>query len=422
MTVVLTVLLILTFLGCSAFFSASETAITAASKAKLHNLAKAGNKKAHIIRDLQKELGIVISAMLMGNTLFNAMAVSLTTAIFLSILGSEGVAYASLIMGALIIIYAEVMPKIVVVQQAERFLLRVATPLYWILRLLRPITAAINNIVRLKLRILGITTPKDMGGHASVDELRGVIDLHLGPGHDVPHERAMLKSILDLGSIQVDAIMVHRKNVTMIDASLPMSEIVDQVLSSPFTRLPLWKDNPDNIIGVIHIRSFIRAIRSHVDDINKVDISMLLTKPWFVPETTDLLDQLLAFRERREHFAIVVDEYGALMGIVTLEDILEEIVGEISDESDVLVRGIRPQDDGSYVVDGSVTIRDLNRQCEWDLPPDLAATVGGLILYETRLIPEVGQAFLLHSFRFEILRKHRNQITLLRISPYQEES
>lgn len=421
MTIILAVLIILVFLGCSAFFSASETAITAASKAKLHQLAKEGSKKAATVRDLQKDLGVIISAMLMGNTLFNSMAVSLTTAILMTLLGSEGVAYASLIMGALIIIYAEVMPKILAVQQPERFLLRVATPLYWVLKFLRPITLAINGIARFNLHLFGFKSPKAMSGHASVDELRGVIDLHLGPGNDVPHERAMLKSILDLGSVQVDAIMVHRKNVTMIDASRPMSEIADQILSSPFTRLPLWKDDPDNIIGVIHAKSFLRAIRAHLNDIEKVDLTSILTKPWFVPDTTDLLDQLLAFRERREHFAIVVDEYGALMGIVTLEDVLEEIVGEISDESDVLVRGIRPQEDGSFIVDGSVTIRDLNRQCEWNLPHDPAATVGGLILYETRLIPDVGQVFLLHNFRFEILRRHRNQITLLRVSPHQEE-
>ncbi|MEI8296366.1 MAG: transporter associated domain-containing protein, partial [Alphaproteobacteria bacterium] len=218
--------------------------------------------------------------------------------------------------------------------------------------------------------------------------------------------------------VQVDEIMVHRKNVTMIDVKRQTSEIVEQILSSPFTRIPLWKDDPDNIVGIIHAKALLRAVRAHLGDLSELNILAIAAKPWFVPNSTDLLNQLQVFRERREHFAIVVDEYGAFMGIVTLEDVLEEIVGEISDEHDILVRGVRPQSDGSYIVDGPITIRDLNRQCDWDLPDEPAATVGGLVLYEARLIPEVGQVFLLHGFRFEILRRHRNQITLLRITPY----
>jgi Mg2+/Co2+ transporter CorB len=412
--------LILLFLGCSAFFSASETAITAASKAKLHQLAKDGDKRAAMLRDLQKDLGVIISAMLMGNTLFNAWAVSLTTAVLVSLMGSEGVAYASIVMGSLIIIYAEVMPKILAVQTPERFLLRTAFFLKFLLKILRPVTMAINLIARFNLRLLGVKTKGDVAAHATIEELRGIIDLHHGPGQDVPQERAMLKSILDLGSVQVDEIMVHRKNVTMIDMTRSATEIVEQILSSPFTRIPLWKDDPDNIVGVIHAKALLRAVRAHPGDLNELNILAIAAKPWFVPNSTDLLNQLQAFRERREHFSIVVDEYGAFMGIVTLEDVLEEIVGEISDEHDVLVRGIRPQSDGSYIVDGSVTIRDLNRQCDWDLPDEPAATAGGLVLYEARLIPEVGQVFLLHGFRFEILRRHRNQITLLRVTPHQE--
>jgi Mg2+/Co2+ transporter CorB len=227
----------------------------------------------------------------------------------------------------------------------------------------------------------------------------------------------MLKSILDLGSVQVSEIMIHRKNVTMIDASESPASIVEQVLASPFTRLPLWKGDPDNIIGVINAKALLRAVQSHAGNINDLDIESIATKPWFVPDSTDLLEQLQAFRSRREHFAIVVDEYGSLMGIVTLEDILEEIVGDISDEHDIAVRGVRPQADGSYVVDGSVTIRDLNRQFEWELPDEEASTIAGLVLYEIRQIPEVGQVFMLYGFRFEILRRHRNQIALLRITP-----
>lgn len=211
--------------------------------------------------------------------------------------------------------------------------------------------------------------------------------------------------------------MIHRKNVTMIDASDSPETIVEQMLACPFTRVPLFKNDPENVIGVINAKALLRAVQAQGGQVSKLDITTIASPPLFVPESTDLLEQLQAFRNRREHFALVVDEYGSIMGIVTLEDILEEIVGEISDEHDVTVRGVRAQEDGSYIVDGSVTIRDLNRQFEWDLPDEDAATIAGLVLYEVRLIPEVGQAFMLAGFRFEILRRHRNQITLLRITP-----
>jgi Mg2+/Co2+ transporter CorB len=400
----------------SAFFSAAETAITAASKAKLHQLSKDGDERATIIKHLQNNLGLVISAFLMGNTLFNTLSVSVATALLIQIVGQEGVAYASLLMGALIIIYAEVTPKICAVQNAEKFLLKSARAINFLFKFLQPLLKTINIIARISVRPFGIKTSLNADSHATVEELRGVIDLHHGPGSDVAEERAMLKSILDLGSVQVDEIMIHRKNVTMINIEQPASKIVDQVLESPFTRIPLWQENSDNIVGVIHAKALLRAVKSQ-PELDKLEILSVAAKPWFIPESTDLLEQLKAFRERREHFAIVVDEYGSLLGIVTLEDILEEIVGDISDEHDINVKGVRPQVDGSYIIDGSVTIRDLNRQFDWNLPDAEASTIAGLILYKVRRITDVGQVFMLCGFRFEILRRQRNQITLIRVTP-----
>lgn len=411
--------LIVFCLGCSAFFSAAETAVTAASKPHMHQLAKKGNQRAAYIRDLQNDLGVVISIMLMGNQIFNSGAIALTTVFFGQLFGSFGAAIATMTTTTLIIIYVEVMPKILAVQGPERFLLKTASVLKLILTLLRPVAALINFFARYNLRLFGVKANMNAASHATVEELRGVIDMHQGPGNDVANERAMLKSILDLGSVQVCDIMVHRKNVTMIDLSRSPQEIVDQVLSSPFTRLPLWQENSDNIVGIIHAKALLRAVRAHTGDLNDLNILAIANKPWFTPDTTDLLDQLTAFRERREHLAIVVDEYGAFQGIVTLEDVLEEIVGEVSDEHDVTTRGIRPQPDGSYIVDGSITIRDLNRQCDWDLPDDEAATIAGLILHETRSIPEAGQSFLLHGFQMDVIRRTRNQITLVRIRAYE---
>lgn len=411
----ITIGIIFVLLGLSAFFSACETAITAVSRAKMHHFAKIGNKKAAIIVDLHKQLGSVISVLLTFNTMINAVSVSLATGLLISLIGSEGMAFASVLMGALILIYAEVMPKMLALTNPDRLLLFSAKFLLFIFNLLRSFNTFLNFFARVSLRMFGFKISSQEGLYSSIDEVRGVIDLHQGPGQDVPHERAMLKSILDLGSVQLNEIMIHRKNVTMINADEPVQKIVDKVLSSPFTRLPLWESNPENIIGIVNAKALLRYVRIHEGKLDQLDIRDIVTPPWFVPESTDLLEQLLAFRKKREHFAIVVDEYGSLMGIVTLEDILEEIVGDITDEHDVAVRGVRPQKDGSVIVDGSVTIRDLNREFDWDLPDENAATIAGLLLHHFRMIPAVGQVFVLGKFRLEVLRRQRNQITLIHI-------
>ena len=258
----------------------------------------------------------------------------------------------------------------------------------------------------------------------SAEELRGAIELHRGAEtaekEEVRHERAMLRSILDLGEVPVSDIMTHRRNLVTIDAGQQPAHIVDEVLASPYTRLPLWKDDPDNIVGVLHAKALLREVRAHGGQLDPVDVVALAAQPWFIPDTTTLLDQLQAFRERREHFALVVDEYGSLMGVVTLEDILEEIVGDISDELDVNVAGVKPQPNGSYIIDGWVTIRDLNREFEWRLPDDKASTIAGLVLHEARKIPDVGQVFTFYGFRFEILRRQRHQIAAIRVTPPSE--
>lgn len=253
-----------------------------------------------------------------------------------------------------------------------------------------------------------------------MEELRGAIELHSGEGAEAPEEakreRAMLRSILELNDVAVSEIMTHRRNLATVDAGLPAARVLDEALASPYTRLPLWKDDPDNIIGVIHAKALAREARAHAN-IDEIDVSALAAKPWFIPDSTTLFDQLQAFRERREHFALVVDEYGALMGVVTLEDILEEIVGDITDELDVQVAGVRRQPGGACIVDGWVTIRDLNREFEWRLPDDKASTIAGLVLHEARMIPDVGRSFTFYGFRFDILRRKRHQITAVRVTP-----
>jgi Mg2+/Co2+ transporter CorB len=345
------------------------------------------------------------------------MAASLATSALIGLFGEAGVAYATLGMTLLVLIFAEVLPKTYALNYPDRTALLVAPALRRIVLVFGPVVHTIQWIVVGTLRLFGreLTVPHSVEAHE--EELRGAIELHRGEDSEIRDERRMLRSVLELGDVEVGEIMTHRSKVVMVDSSLPPPEVVEQVLASPYTRIPLWRDDPDNIVGVLHAKALLRAVNTHRDGLDSLDIESLASAPWFIPDTTVLLDQLHAFRRRREHFALVVDEYGAFMGVVTLEDILEEIVGDISDEHDVAVPGVRPQADGSFVVAGNVTLRDLNREFEWSLPDENATTLAGLILHEARMIPEPGQVFEFYGFRFRILRRVRNQITWVRLTP-----
>jgi Mg2+/Co2+ transporter CorB len=227
----------------------------------------------------------------------------------------------------------------------------------------------------------------------------------------------MFRGVLDLADLDVSQIMVHRKQIDMIDAGLPMAEIIEMALSFSHTRIPLYKDNTENIIGVLHARDLMAAVIRAKGDVKSVDVMAIVREPWFIPDTSNLKYQLAAFLKKKAHFALVVDEYGALQGLVTLEDILEEIVGEIDDEHDAVLTALRRQSDGSIHVDGDLAIRDLNRTMDWDLPDEDAVTIAGLVIHEARTIPEPGQTFIFYGRKFQIMRKQRNQITAIKISP-----
>ncbi|MBL6929391.1 MAG: HlyC/CorC family transporter [Rhodospirillales bacterium] len=408
---------IVVLLGLSAFFSGAETALTAASRPLIHQLEQTGNTRAAIVNRLYADRPRLISALLLGNNLVNILAAALATRIMLDLFGDAGVAYATLVMTGMVLIFAEIIPKTYAFRNANDMALGVAPLVRVIVFLFHPVIRALLWLVRGIFRAFGADIRDDDAIGGGEEELRGAIELHDGDETAVRHERAMLRSVMDLADVQVGEIMVHRKNLIMIDADGSPEEVVSEALASPYTRIPLWRETPDNIVGILHAKALLRAVQERKGDTAGLDVVEIAAEPWFIPEYTPLLDQLQAFRERREHFAMVVDEYGSLMGIVTLEDILEEIVGDISDEHDVTVSGVRAQPDGSYVVNGDVTIRDLNRQFEWTLPDEEAATVAGLVLHETRRIPDVGQTFIFHDIRFEILRRQRHQITSVRITP-----
>ena len=413
--IIILIAVIVLLLIASSFFSGSETALTAASEARMRALAKRGDKNASTVEKLLLRKDRLISSLLIGNNLVNVVGTSLATSIAIAFLGESGVVVASLVMTFILVIFAEVMPKTYAVNNADRFALAVSKIVNVIVILLTPLSWGLERITQ------PITKRNGNDEDGREEELRGMIQLHGADATDAEarEQSAMLSSVLDLGEVTVDEVMTHRGSVEMIDAESAPEDALRQVMESPYTRHPVYSGKPENIIGVLHVKALLRGLDKAAEDtINgakNINIAETATAPYFVPETALLIDQLQAFRNRREHFAIVVDEYGDFRGIITLEDILEEIVGEIDDEHDITIPGLLPQDDGSWIVEGQVTIRDLNRALNWELPDDDAATIAGLILNETRTIPVPGQEFRFHETRFRVLRRDRNKIERIRI-------
>jgi Mg2+/Co2+ transporter CorB len=416
MTIWYSAIAVALLLVASAFCSGSETAMTAASRARLHHLVTEGHHRASLVRSLLDKKENLIGSLLVANNLVNILAATLAADVMIRIAGDAGVAYATLVMTALVVIFGEVMPKTYAIRDPDRVALLVAPGVRLLVLALSPLTRLVEWLVNRFLGLFGVPAQPDPLS-SWVDALRGTIALHAEAGGVEKHERDMLGGILDLADVEVSEIMTHRKNMETIDADRPIEQILEQVVASPHSRLPVWRGDPDRIVGVLHGRDLLAAVQAQGGDLAKIDLAGLCSPPWFIPDTTPLRKQLIAFRQQRQHLALVVDEYGDLEGLVTLEDIIEEIVGEIEDEKDVETMGIEPQDDGSVLVDGWVTVRDLNRRFDWKLPDQEAATVAGLVIHEAQRIPEVGQSFAFHGFRFEVLRRQRNQIVLLRVVP-----
>ncbi len=408
---------IVVLLMLSAFFSGSETALTAVSRARMHALEQEGNTQAKRVNTVLASPEKMIGTVLLGNNLVNILASALTTSLLINMFGEFGVAYATAVMTVLVVIFAEVLPKTYALAESDRAALMLARPMSFIIWFLTPFTAAIAMIVRLIFRL----TPSRNDDAANIlarhEELRGTIDLSHREGAMARHDKDMLGGVLDLQELQVVDIMVHRTKMETVRADDPPPRIVEQVVKSQFTRVPVWKDQPENIVGVLHTKDMLSALAAAGWDAERLDIMSFISPPWFVPDQTGLKDQLDAFLKRKAQLALVVDEYGEVQGLITLEDILEEIVGQIADEHDIHDAAIRAQSDGSVLADGTLAIRDLNRHMDWDLPDEEATTVAGLVIHEAQTIPEPGQAFTFYGYRFEILRKSRNKITSLRIRP-----
>lgn len=412
----LTILAIMVLIIVSAFFSGSETALTAASRARMHAFEKAGDQRAAIVQRLIQTRERLLGALLLGNNLVNILASALATSLFITLFGDTGVVYATLVMTAVVLVFAEVMPKTLAISNPDRFALTVSPIVRIIVAVFSPVVIAIEAFVKLVLNRFGANIG-DQDILSAHEELRGTVDLQHSEGGLVKDDRDRIGGLLDLNELEVSDIMVHRTGMMVLNADESPSALVDMALASPYTRIPIWRGDPDNIVGVLHAKDLLRSLQAQSGNVEKLDIMEIATKPWFVPDTTSLKAQLNAFLKRKVHFALVVDEYGEVQGLVTLEDILEEIVGEIADEHDVEIQGVVPQPDGSVNVEGTVPVRDLNRAMDWSLPDEEATTIAGLVIHAVQTIPEPGQAFTFYGFRFRILRRQRNRITSLRITP-----
>lgn len=414
------ILVIFALIAASAFFSGSETALTAASRARMHSLSNQGDKRAGLVSLLIERRDRLIGALLIGNNLVNILASSLTTSLFLGLFGDSGVAIATLVMTVVLVIFSEVLPKSWAISSPDRFALTVAPFVRVFVLVVGPLSSLVNFIVRGLLAIFGLSLSKEAPMLSAHEELRGAVDLLHREGSVVKADRDRLGGVLDLGELEVSDIMIHRTAMRGVNADDPPEVAVRAVLESPYTRMPLWRGSTDNIIGVVHAKDLLRALAEPNVEPNNLEIVKIAQKPWFVPDTTNLKDQLAAFLRRKVHFAVVVDEYGEVQGIVTLEDIIEEIVGDISDEHDLEIQGVRQEADGSIVVDGTVPIRDLNRALDWNLPDEEATTIAGLVIHESKSIPEERQAFTFYGKRFIVMKREKNRITKLRIRPAEE--
>ena len=394
----------------SAFFSSSETALTAVSEARIHELALQGNKRANIIEKILAKKEKMISTILIGNNLVNIVVSVYATSFAISFFGELDLIFVTILLTIFLVIFAEVMPKTYAFNNADKLALAVAPVINIFILILTPATFITEMLSKI------VSKPKIKDEEAQTEELRGMIRLHAGNESRGKERSKMMSSMLDLDEVTIEAVMTHRGGVTMIDIAEEPEDAFKIIGESPYTRIPIYSGTPDNIIGILHAKELFRTLRRrNFKDINSVKLSELMSQPYFAPETTLLLDQLEVFKTRREHFAVVVDEYGDFRGIVTLEDIIEEIVGEIDDETDIKVKGVKAQPDGSFIIDGSVTIRDLNRSLGWYLPDQNANTIAGLVLYESKTIPEPGQEFRFHNIRFRILQKKANFISQLRL-------
>lgn len=409
----LLLLFIIFLIVISGTMSGSETALTAVSKPRIVSKAKQGSKRAVYVKDLINNKENIITSLLLSNNLVNIFASSLATVFLYDIFGVTGVLYATILMTTLIVIFAEVLPKIYSINRPNRTALFIAPVIYYLNKLLSPLVYIINLVSKIFLKNIIIKSENTLD-EESEEELKGMIDLYQTSNPDSIHEKEMLQSILNLNDTTVEEVFTHRKNIYSINIDSNNQTLIKKINTSNFTRIPFWKNNPENIIGVLDTRSL--DINMTIKISIKNEILKLLKKPWFIPETTNLLDQLVSFKKKKEHLSLVVDEYGELLGIITLEDIIEEIVGEIVDELDKPSEDIIINNQGKIITNGSKNIKELFKEFSIDIPNTDAVTIGGHVMNLAKKIPLYGETIKDDFFTYKVLSHSRKQILRLEIS------
>lgn len=396
----------------SGFFSGSETGLTSISRAKIHKLKMEGNRRAIAVSSLHDQMEKLIGAILLGNNVVNIAASALATALAISIFGEGGVVIATVVMTVLVLVFAEVLPKTYAVRHSEQVALAVAPILTVVTRVLGPATTAVHYAVDRMISLLSIAPKTDM---SAGDVLRGTVEMYHEEGSMLTEDKEMLSGVFDLVDTEVREVMKRRSEIVSINVNEPVETNARFVADCRHSRIPVWEDSPDRIIGVLHVKDLFRVIHAEAKTPADIDMRSLIRTPWFVPESTTCKVQLKAFQDRKSHIAIVVDEYGSVTGLVTLEDILEEVVGEIEDEHDLPLRkGIQRKSDGTYHIDGAVTLREINRTLPWNLEEEDSTTLAGYITAFAQCIPQVDEIFEIEDVMFQVLAREENRLTLIK--------
>jgi len=395
----------------SAFFSGSETALTRARRVRLRLLSDQGNNGAQQANELLKKPEQMLSTILLGNNFVNIAATSLATAVFVAAFGEAGVLYATIAMTAIVLVFSEVLPKTIAVAHAEAIACHVATPLNWIQKLLSPLLYVLMSIIKLFQRLFKVPEHREVG--FSHQELATMIDMSAETGMLDTAREQMLVSSLRLHEVSVKSLMTPRKDTVMLNASLSVDECRQEAVKNPHSRYPVFHEKSDNILGIIHLRELFKLKNPHT----RMAHAMIWQDPPFVPANRNALAQLFEFQSKRQHMAIVVDEFGDIEGVITLEDIIEEIVGEIVDESDIpSLPEVWPQPDGSLVVTGTANLHDINMVLDTQMPEESATTIGGLLVHLLGDQPEDKLCVDVNGVHLEVVSIQGDWISRVKIS------
>lgn len=395
----------------SAFFSSSETGMMAINRYRLRHLARKGNRSAKRTSALLERPDRLIGVILIGNNFVNILASALATIIAVRLWGDSGIAIATLGLTFIVLIFGEVTPKTIAAMFPEKIAFPASLVLVPLLKLLYPVVVLVNWLCSLLMYPFGIRPGQESEDQLTSEELRTLVN---ESGLRLPTKRrGMLLGILDLEKVRVDDIMVPRNEIYGIDIEDDINEIIHQLKDCQHTRMPVYRGDINNIVGMLHMRKIARLLT--LEEVNKATLLQETDEPYYIPESTALHTQLFNFQKHRERTALVVDEYGDIVGLATLEDILEEIVGDFTTDVSDNSQEITPQGDGSFIIDGSASIRDVNRVLGWHLPTDDARTINGLITEEMEAIPDASVCWKIGNCRFEILQVKDNRIKSVRM-------